>query len=57
MLKLFQVPSDDFQMYRVETVAFRSVDDWDLIKVLWSVGVKISFYVFILRTEIKSYII
>lgn len=35
VLKLFQVPSDDFQMHRVETVAFRSVDDWDLIKVLW----------------------
>ncbi len=36
VLKLFQVPSDDFQMHRVETVSFRSLDDWDLVKVLWS---------------------
>lgn len=35
VLKLFQVPSDDFQMLRVETVAFRSLDDWDLVQVLW----------------------
>ena len=28
--KLFQIRSEEFKMLKVETVAFRSVDDWDL---------------------------
>ena len=34
--KLFQIKSQDFTMLKVETVVFRSVDDWDLKETLWS---------------------
>ena len=33
--KLFQIRSEEFRMLKVETVAFRSVDDWDLKETLW----------------------
>ncbi len=33
--KLFQIRSGDFKMLKVETVVFRSVDDWDLKETLW----------------------
>ena len=34
--KLFQIRSGEFTMLKVETVVFRSVDDWDLKETLWS---------------------
>ena len=34
--KLFQIKSQDFMMLKVETVLFRSVDDWDLKETLWA---------------------
>ena len=34
--KLFQIRSDEFAMLKVETVLFRSVDDWDLKETLWA---------------------
>ena len=33
--KLFQIRSGEFTMLKVETVVFRSVDDWDLKETLW----------------------
>ena len=33
--KLFQIRSDAFTMLKVETVVFRTVDDWDLKETLW----------------------
>ena len=33
--KLFQIRSDEFTMLKVETVLFRSVDDWELKETLW----------------------
>ena len=34
--KLFQIRSNEFTMLKVETVVFRTVDDWDLKETLWS---------------------
>ena len=34
--KLFQIRSDEFTMLKVETVLFRSIDDWDLKETLWT---------------------
>ncbi|MCR5380494.1 MAG: hypothetical protein K6G44_05885 [Lentisphaeria bacterium] len=34
--KLFQIRSSEFTMLKVETVVFRTVDDWDLKETLWS---------------------
>ena len=34
--KLFQIRSSEFTMLKVETVVFRTVDDWDLKATLWS---------------------
>ena len=34
--KLFQIRSGEFTMLKVETVVFRTVDDWDLKETLWS---------------------
>jgi hypothetical protein len=34
--KLFQIRSGEFTMLKVETVVFRSVDDWDLKETLWA---------------------